>query len=93
MRSIPLISLDRSACPALHSRVFEAAGDPLLVLASGAHRVDTAKLAQRLGSGKIGRAAPAFVFEHTGQHVGGVAPTGIRGRFRPLSTPHLRRLR
>lgn len=49
---------------------------PLLVLASGAHRVDTAALAARLGSGKIRRASPEFVLEHTGQLVGGVAPVG-----------------
>lgn len=49
---------------------------PLLVLASGAHRVDTAGLAQRLGSGKIRRASAEFVLEHTGQLVGGVAPVG-----------------
>jgi prolyl-tRNA editing enzyme YbaK/EbsC (Cys-tRNA(Pro) deacylase) len=46
------------------------------VLASGAHRVDTARLAARLGSGKIRRASPEFVLEHTGQQVGGVAPVG-----------------
>ena len=49
---------------------------PLLVLASGAHRVDTAGLARRLGTGKIRRASPEFVLEHTGQQVGGVAPVG-----------------
>ncbi|HEX3490468.1 MAG TPA: YbaK/EbsC family protein [Streptosporangiaceae bacterium] len=52
---------------------------PLLVLASGAHRVDTAGLAQRLGTGKIRRASPEFVLEHTGQQVGGVAPVGHPG--------------
>jgi prolyl-tRNA editing enzyme YbaK/EbsC (Cys-tRNA(Pro) deacylase) len=59
-----------------NSLVFEEGGQPLLVLASGAHRVDTAALARRLGTGKIRRASPDFVFEHTGQRVGGVAPVG-----------------
>jgi prolyl-tRNA editing enzyme YbaK/EbsC (Cys-tRNA(Pro) deacylase) len=59
-----------------NSLVFEEGGQPLLVLASGAHRVDTVGLAQRLGRGKIRRATPEFVLEHTGQAVGGVAPVG-----------------
>lgn len=69
------------AVPAVPSAPSAEAGSgespvPLLVLASGAHRVDTAGLAQRLGSGKIRRASPEFVLEHTGQLVGGVAPVG-----------------
>jgi len=59
-----------------NSLVFELDGKPLLVLASGAHRVDTKKLARGLCVGKIRRATPDFVLEHTGQHVGGVAPVG-----------------
>jgi prolyl-tRNA editing enzyme YbaK/EbsC (Cys-tRNA(Pro) deacylase) len=59
-----------------NSLVFARDSSPLLVLASGAHRVDTAGLAQRLGPGKIRRASPEFVLEHTGQQVGGVAPVG-----------------
>lgn len=59
-----------------NSLVFARDSAPLLVLASGAHRVDTAGLARRLGSGKIRRASPEFVLEHTGQQVGGVAPVG-----------------
>ena len=59
-----------------NSLVFESDGEPLLVLASGAHRVDTKKLAQGLSVGTIRRATPDFVLEHTGQHIGGVAPIG-----------------
>jgi prolyl-tRNA editing enzyme YbaK/EbsC (Cys-tRNA(Pro) deacylase) len=59
-----------------NSLVFADGSRPLLVVASGAHRVDTAKLAKRLGTGKIRRASPDFVFETTGQRVGGVAPIG-----------------
>jgi len=72
-----------------NSLVFEAAGQPLLVLASGAHRVDTAKLAERLGTGKIRRATPDFVFEHTGQRIGGVAPVGHPRRVRTVVDPDL----
>jgi prolyl-tRNA editing enzyme YbaK/EbsC (Cys-tRNA(Pro) deacylase) len=72
-----------------NSLVFEAGGQPLLVLASGAHRVDTAKLAERLGTGKIRRATPDFVFEHTGQRIGGVAPVGHPRRVRTIVDPDL----
>jgi prolyl-tRNA editing enzyme YbaK/EbsC (Cys-tRNA(Pro) deacylase) len=59
-----------------NSLVFTADGDPLLVLTSGAHRVDTAKVAALLGIGAVKRATPEFVREHTGQAIGGVAPLG-----------------
>jgi prolyl-tRNA editing enzyme YbaK/EbsC (Cys-tRNA(Pro) deacylase) len=50
--------------------------EPLLVLTSGAHRVDTTALAARLGVHRIRRADPAFVRAATGQPIGGVAPVG-----------------
>jgi prolyl-tRNA editing enzyme YbaK/EbsC (Cys-tRNA(Pro) deacylase) len=59
-----------------NSLIFEADGAALLVVASGAHRVHTERLARRLGTGKIRRASPEFVLAHTGQEVGGVAPVG-----------------
>src|SRR5690625_1121530 len=59
-----------------NSLIFEADGEPLLVIASGAHRVDTRKVADDLGYRKVRRASPQFVLEHTGQKVGGVAPLG-----------------
>ena len=59
-----------------NSLIFDADGEPLLVLTSGAHRVDTGKVAAELGVGKIKRASPEFVREHTGQAIGGVAPLG-----------------
>ena len=59
-----------------NSLVFWSDGEPLLVMTSGAHRVDTAALAQRLGRTKIARATPDQVREATGQAIGGVAPTG-----------------
>lgn len=59
-----------------NSLVFWSDGAPLLVMTSGAHRVDTAALAERLGRGGIKRATPEQVREATGQAIGGVAPTG-----------------
>jgi prolyl-tRNA editing enzyme YbaK/EbsC (Cys-tRNA(Pro) deacylase) len=63
-----------------NSLVFRATyGDevrPLLALTSGAHRADTSVLAAIAGADEVGRADPAFVREHTGQAIGGVAPTG-----------------
>ena len=59
-----------------NSLVFWSDGDPLLVMTSGAHRVDTAALAERLGCGKIARATAEQVRDATGQAIGGVAPTG-----------------
>jgi prolyl-tRNA editing enzyme YbaK/EbsC (Cys-tRNA(Pro) deacylase) len=59
-----------------NSLIFDADGGPLLVLTSGAHRVDTAKVAALLGHTAIKRATPEFVREHTGQAIGGVAPVG-----------------
>ena len=49
---------------------------PLLVLASGGHRVDTDKVAALAGLASIEQADPAFVREHTGFAIGGVAPVG-----------------
>lgn len=59
-----------------NSLVFEVDGAPLLILASGAAKVDTALVAATLGTARIRRASPDFVLEHTGQAVGGVAPVG-----------------
>ncbi|MEO3746962.1 YbaK/EbsC family protein [Plantactinospora sp. B5E13] len=59
-----------------NSLIFDADGEPLLVLTSGAHRVDTTRVAAMLGVGKLKRATPEFVREHTGQPIGGVAPLG-----------------
>jgi prolyl-tRNA editing enzyme YbaK/EbsC (Cys-tRNA(Pro) deacylase) len=59
-----------------NSLIFDADGKPLLVLTSGAHRVDTGKVAAGLGLAKLKRATPEFVREHTGQAIGGVAPLG-----------------
>jgi prolyl-tRNA editing enzyme YbaK/EbsC (Cys-tRNA(Pro) deacylase) len=58
------------------SMVFRAAdGQPVLVVASGANRVDDRKVAALLGR-KIKRADADFVLLHTGFAVGGVPPIG-----------------
>ena len=59
-----------------NSLVFWSDAAPLLVMTSGAHRVDTAALAERLGRGSLKRATAEQVREATGQAIGGVAPTG-----------------
>lgn len=59
-----------------NSLVFWSDDEPLLVMTSGAHRVDTTALAARLGRQSIKRATPDQVREATGQAIGGVAPTG-----------------
>jgi prolyl-tRNA editing enzyme YbaK/EbsC (Cys-tRNA(Pro) deacylase) len=48
----------------------------LLVLTSGGHRVDTAKVAAQVGAPSLDRASPEFVREQTGFAIGGVAPVG-----------------
>lgn len=67
-----------------NSLVFSADGTPLLVLTSGAHRVDTAKVAALIGVAKVGRASPEFVKEATGQVIGGVSPVGHPAPVRTL---------
>lgn len=59
-----------------NSLVFAAGDEPVLVITSGAHRVDTARVARLLDVPKLKRAAPEFVLAATGQAVGGVAPVG-----------------
>src|SRR5882672_2677838 len=55
-----------------NSLVFSADGAPLLVMTSGAHRVDTAKVASLIGASEVGRADARSVREWTGQAIGGV---------------------
>jgi prolyl-tRNA editing enzyme YbaK/EbsC (Cys-tRNA(Pro) deacylase) len=59
-----------------NSLLFNADGVPLLILTSGAHRVDTGKVAAEVGVERLGRADPEFVHASTGQRIGGVAPVG-----------------
>lgn len=69
-------ALDVQVGQIVNSLVFNAAGEPLLVLTSGAHRVDTDKVAATVGAEWVRRATADLVREHTGQPIGGVAPLG-----------------
>jgi prolyl-tRNA editing enzyme YbaK/EbsC (Cys-tRNA(Pro) deacylase) len=73
-----------------NSLVFTADGEPLLILTSGAHRVDTAKVAAEIGASKISRADPEFVYASTGQRIGGVAPVGHPKPIRTIVDTSLR---
>lgn len=59
-----------------NSLVFDSAGEAVLVLTSGAHRVDTAAVAAAHGLAALERATPELVRSATGQVIGGVAPVG-----------------
>lgn len=67
-----------------NSLVFDADGEPLLVLTSGAHRADVVKLSAVVGAASVRRASPDFVRNHTGQPIGGVAPVGHPHPLRTL---------
>lgn len=57
-----------------NSLLFDADGSPVLILTSGAHRVDVPATAARVGVPALRRAKPDFVRAHTGQVIGGVSP-------------------
>lgn len=75
----------------LFAAVTDGARAPLLVLTSGAHRVDTAKVAATAGVDALERAKPDFVREHTGQVIGGVSPIAHPAPVRTLLDTTLRR--
>jgi len=58
------------------SLVFLADGQPILVLASGPNRTDTAKLAREAGAREVQRASAEEVQAATGFVIGGVPPIG-----------------
>ena len=68
-----------------NSLVFDADGTPLLVLTSGAHRVDVVKVAELVdGIDHIEQADADFVRTSTGFAIGGVAPVGHTTPVRTL---------
>jgi prolyl-tRNA editing enzyme YbaK/EbsC (Cys-tRNA(Pro) deacylase) len=68
-----------------NSLIFATSEDePVLVLTSGAHRVDTAKVAALLGTSALNRASAEFVRAATGQRIGGVAPVAHPQRLRTV---------
>ena len=58
-------------------------GNPLLIITSGRHRVDTELVAKNLNIPGLGRADANYVKEVSGYSVGGVSPIGW------LSTPEI----
>jgi prolyl-tRNA editing enzyme YbaK/EbsC (Cys-tRNA(Pro) deacylase) len=58
-------------------------GNPLLIITSGRHRVDTELVAKNLNIPELGRADANYVKEVSGYSVGGVSPIGW------LSTPEI----
>lgn len=75
------LGVDKAAIA--NSLIFEADGEPLLVIISGAHRADLLKLASLTDTRQVNRADASFVRLHTGQPIGGVAPLG---HPRPIPT-------
>jgi prolyl-tRNA editing enzyme YbaK/EbsC (Cys-tRNA(Pro) deacylase) len=66
----------RAASVGMREQIKETEGGaPLLIMTSGAHRVDMSKVGEQLGV-QLRRGSPAFVREHTDQPIGGVAPVG-----------------
>ena len=66
----------RAASVGMREQLKETEGGvPLLIMTSGAHRVDMSKVGEQLGV-QLRRGSPAFVREHTDQPIGGVAPVG-----------------
>ena len=62
-----------------NSLIISSGGEPVLIMASGAHRVDTAHVAELIGVDSLDRASKELVREATGQVIGGVAPCGHPG--------------
>jgi len=59
-----------------NSLVLVADGEPILVMTSGAHRVDLEVLAQNIEANAVAMAPADVVRQATGQAIGGVAPVG-----------------
>ena len=74
-----------------NSLIFDADGAPVLILTSGAHRVDTDTCAAEIGVPALRRARPDFVRAHTGQVIGGVSPVGHPTPLRTFVDPWLDR--
>ncbi len=61
--------------------VFVLDDKPVVILKSGAFRVDTAQFVQLVGGTNLRRATAEEVREATGQPIGGVSPTGWPARL------------
>ncbi|MYS24202.1 Cys-tRNA(Pro) deacylase, prolyl-tRNA editing enzyme YbaK/EbsC [Streptomyces sp. DvalAA-14] len=72
------------------SLLFLVDGEPLLVMTSGRHRVDTGVLKQAVGADEVSMATAQQVRASTGQAIGGVAPVGHPTRLRTVIDEALR---
>ena len=81
--------LDIEVGQVCNSLLFNADGGPLLILASGGHKVDVNRVATELGYDSIHRPDADFVREYTGQPIGGVAPLGHPAPVRTIVDTHL----
>ncbi|MGO2862356.1 MAG: M3 family metallopeptidase, partial [Brevibacterium sp.] len=59
-----------------NSLIFASGGEPVLIMTSGRHRVDTHHVATLIGAVSLDRADKDLVRTATGQVIGGVAPCG-----------------
>jgi prolyl-tRNA editing enzyme YbaK/EbsC (Cys-tRNA(Pro) deacylase) len=62
--------------------VFVLDDDPVVIVKSGAFRVDTDRFAALVGGSSMRRASPDEVREATGQPIGGVSPVNWPGELR-----------
>jgi prolyl-tRNA editing enzyme YbaK/EbsC (Cys-tRNA(Pro) deacylase) len=71
------------------SMVFDAGGEVVLALTSGAHQVEVEVLARLVGAQRCRRADPELVRSVTGFAIGGVPPFGHTQAIRTWVDPHL----
>lgn len=64
------------------SLIFSLAGEPILILTSGRHRVDTEKVSREQELARLERADADLVKSATGFAIGGVAPVGHMNSIR-----------
>ncbi len=83
-------AIGTSVAQIVKSLVFVVGDEPILVLASGANRVDTAKLAARLGRA-VRRASAEEARAATGYVIGGTPPVGHARPLRTFLDPDLLR--
>lgn len=91
-RTAPLAA-EQLGCPVgaiANSLVFVADDEPLLVMASGAARVDTDVIAGAVDAEAVTKASAEQVRAATGQVIGGVAPAGHPTPLRTLVDEELR---
>jgi prolyl-tRNA editing enzyme YbaK/EbsC (Cys-tRNA(Pro) deacylase) len=82
--SLVFVAVTAAADPEQGRHQLSEPAEPLLILTSGAHRVDTHKVADLLGLADLARATPEIVRQATGFAIGGVAPVGHATSIRTL---------